>query len=75
MAADYSCGLCRNIRSLKQQSEASSGRSGVRCSGFLLLRGLRLWSGILQWGGFFAAGQHLNGSSVDPVERASRCRW
>ena len=25
-------------------------------------------------GRFFAAGQHLNGSFMDPVERASRCR-
>ena len=53
MAADQSCGLCRNIHSLKQQNAAS----GVRHSGFLLLRGWRLWSGILWWGGFLLLGR------------------
>ena len=28
----------------------------MRRSGFLLLRGLRLWSGILRWGGFLLLG-------------------
>ena len=53
MAADQLCGLCRNIRSLKQQSAAS----GVRRSGFLLLRGWWLWSSILWWGGFLLVGR------------------
>ena len=52
MAADQSCGLCRNVCSLKQQSVASR----MRRSGFLLLRGWRLWSGILWWGGFLLLG-------------------
>ena len=73
MAADQSCGLCRNIRSLKQQSAASSVRSGVRRSGFLLLR-LAAVERHFEVGRFFAAGTHSNGSSADPVEQASRCR-
>ena len=56
MAADKSCGLCRNIGSLEQQSAASGRRSGGPRSGFLLLRGLRLGSGILRWGGFLLLG-------------------
>ena len=56
MAADKSCGLCRNVGSLEQQSAVSGGKSGVLRSGFLLLRGLRLGSGILRWGGFLLLG-------------------
>ena len=56
MAADKSCGLCRNIGSLEQQSTANSGRSGGPLSVFLLLRGMRLGSCILRWGGFLLLG-------------------
>ena len=37
-------------------TRASGGRSSVLRSGFLLLRSLRLWSGILLWGGFLLLG-------------------
>ena len=61
MAADKSCGLCGNVSSLEQQSAASGGRSSVLRSGFLLLRGLQLWSGILLWGVFLL----LSGIQMD----------
>ena len=75
MAADKSCGLCRNIGSLEQQSVASGGRCGGPRSCFLLLRDLRLGSGILRWGVFLLLGSIQNGSFEDPVERASQCHW